>query len=504
MRFFYLMMFLPVVAAAQSYPPGIFEDTAYAPFVYGVASGDPTAQSVIIWTKVRPSEDTILVWQVSTDSLFTKIVREGSILATSISDYCVQHDVQGLQTNTTYYYRFATEKKKFSVVGIAKTLPIGDVKHIKLAAVSCSSIWAGHFNAYSRIAERGDVDFVIHLGDYVYDYPDRKQLNRMPSEYPKDCASLTDWRERHTYYLLDADLRKLRQQKTWITIWDNHDTDVEEPGKTEEAIQAFYEYLPIRMPDIAHPENIYRKFSIGNLADLIMIDMLLFRGKEEYAPGKKSVLGLKQDEWLKTELQNSTATWRLIGNQEMMTDWLSSPTIKKLTGQGDGRVMDPGNWSGYPEDRQRLYDLIEMKKINNVVVLTGDVHMSFVMDMTGTPRNRERYNRKTGEGAIGVEITTPSISRVNMRDAGIPGGFIPAVQDISNRLNPHHVWTHFTEHGYLTLDVTPERCIAEFWYVPINKVTSEQKFKRGYVVKTGVNHWERDYNTKPLPVNSKN
>lgn len=484
---------------ARHYPDNIFADSASAPFLYGVASGDPLQDRVIIWTKVEAANtlSVSLRWQVAADSLFQNIVQQGDVSAKQEADYTAKVDVPNLQPAHRYYYRFINADGKISRTGKAQTLPSDSVKQFKLAVVSCSSIWAGYFNAYSRIAERNDIDFVVHLGDYVYDYPDERQLNRMPAEYPKDCAGLRDWRERHTYYLLDPDLRAARQNKTWIALWDNHDTDVEAPGKTEEAIQAFYEYLPLRMNDETHPEKIYRNFRFGTLADLTIIDMQLFRGKEEFAPGEKSVLGNEQDAWLKQQLKQSNTQWHLLGNQEMMTDWLSEGAPKFISEKrGNGRVFDPGNWNGFPEDRQRLYDFIEDNRINNVVVLTGDIHMSFVMDMTGYPKIKTKYDKRTGKGAIGVEVTGPSISRVNMQEAGVPRGFIPLVQSVSRSLNPHHVWCKFTDHGYFTLNVTPEKCLAEFWYVPIKTKTTAQKFGRGYTVRAGDNHWTRKPNTK--------
>jgi alkaline phosphatase D len=488
---------------AQQYPDNIYADTAYAPFLYGVASGDPQQDKVIIWTKVEPRKecgDVIigLKWQVAEDSAFLKIVQRGETAAFEGTDFTAKVDVTKLQAGHRYFYRFLTScDGKISQTGKARTLPNDSVKQFKLAVVSCSSIWAGYFNAYRRIAEREDIDFVIHLGDYAYDYADKQQLNRMPSEYPKDVSSLKEWRERHTYYLLDPDLRAARQNKTWIAEWDNHDTDCEPLGTVGDAIRAFYEYLPIRIPDENNLTRIYRSFHFGALADLVMLDMFLFRGKEEYAAGKKSVLGLKQDAWVKSELQKSRATWKLIGNQEMMNDWLSEGAPKFIK-HGNGHVFDSGNWNGFPQDRQRLYDFIDTNHIHNVVVLTGDIHMSFVMDMTGTPKDKTKYNPKTGAGAIGVELTGPSISRINMKDAGVPGGFIPLVQTISKSLNPHHRWCQFSKHGYFTLDVTPEKCNAEFWYSIIKRKTNKETFGRGFTVKQNVNHWERKASLRPF------
>lgn len=479
------------------YPPRIYPDTVYSPFYYGVASGDPLQDRVVIWTKADITGVSIPVyWQIATDSAFSSIVQKGLVYTSRATDFTVKVDVGGLAPGMVYYYRFNTADGRKSQTGVARTLPPDTVSQFKLAVVSCSSIWAGYFNAYRRIADRADIDFVVHLGDYVYDYADDQQLNRMPAEPVKDCAGLEDWCKRHTYYLLDPDLRAARQNKTWIAEWDNHDTSVEEPGKPEDAIKAFYWYLPIRMPDTIHPECIYRRFQFGQLADLNMIDMQLFRGKEEYEPGKKSVLGNTQDSWLKNNLQKFATHWHLIGNQEMMTDWLSEGAPKFIK-RGNGRVFDDGNWNGYPDDRNRLYRFIDSNKINNVVVLTGDIHMSFVMDMVASPKDKKQYNKRTGTGAVGVEVTGPSISRINMKEAGVPGFLIPAVQNFSRGLNPHHIWCQFSKHGYFTINVTQPKCTVEFWYSDINKVTGKEKFGKGFTVKEGTNHWERKKTIKP-------
>jgi len=483
-----------ILSAQQTYPPNMYADTAFAPFLYGVASGDPLAHRVIIWTKLEVTDTTInqvpVSWQISRDSLFRGLNNSGTAVAYKQYDYTVKVDATELSQGETYYYRFITTDGKNSQVGIAKTLPPDTTTHFKLAVVSCSSIWSGYFNAYKRIAERSEIDYVIHLGDYVYDFVDKDEQVRMPTPYPTDPTTLDEWRERHKYYLLDPDLRAARQNKTWIAEWDNHDTDVNHKDNRQDAIETFYEYLPIRMPDYNHPERIYRTFHFGKLADLMMIDMHLFRGKEEYAPGEGSVLGNVQDDWFKKQLLTSTAKWKLVGNQEMMGSWMSEGLPKFINVPGNGKVFDTGNWDGYPNDRARLYNYIDSNHINNFVVMTGDAHMSFVMDLTATPKDRHLYKRRTGKGAVGVEVLGPSISRGNMDERpSIPKAFIPLIQSISKDINPHHVWCQFTKHGYVTLDVTPERCRADFWYSDILKQTNKETFARGYQVKDGENHW---------------
>jgi alkaline phosphatase D len=483
------------VFAQTQYPDNIYADTAYAPFYYGVASGDPLQDRVIIWTKVyvkdTNAQSVPLKWSAADDSTFNTIINRGEAAARKDQDYTVHADVTGLKAGHEYFYRFLTLDGKYSQIGRCKTLPDDSVKHFKLAIVSCSSVWSGYFNAYRRIADRSDIDYVVHLGDYAYDYVDREEQRRVPVPYPTQAKNLNDWRERNTYYLLDPDLRAARQNKTWIAEWDNHDNNGDRVG----AEKAFYEYQCVRLADTTHPEQIYRSFHFGELADLDMIDMFLFRGQEQYAPGKGSVLGLRQDAWFKDQLRQSHATWKLIGNQEMMGSWLSEGLPKFFHAPGNGKYFDPGNWDEFPEDRNRLYDFIDSNHINNFVALTGDAHMSFIINLTKNPKDKATFHKHTGEGAVGVEMLGPSISRGNMSDRKrIPKAFIPLIQTISRHINPHHRWVNFAKHGYCTLDVTHERCIGEFWYSPILYRSDKEYFGKGFTVKNGANHWEHKMN----------
>ncbi|MBI1193215.1 MAG: hypothetical protein GC205_08575 [Bacteroidetes bacterium] len=492
----FIPVFLLCISAVhpQSLPPQLYPDSKHAPFSQGIASGDPMTDRVMLWTRVDglgPDERAELIWQVAADSMFVQLIATGNTVAKPNRDHCVHVDAVGLEPDFEYYYRFGTSAGIFSAVGRVRTLP-EETDHVKLAVFSCASIWAGYFNAYRMAASNHNIDFIVHLGDYVYDYPDERQLNRMPPFEQNDVTNLEEWRERHRYYLLDADLRIARQNKTWIAMWDNHDIDVPDKSRTGEAIQAFYEYLPIRMPDSLHPERLYRSFAFGKLATLHMLDMFYFRGQETHPDGDLSVLGLQQEAWLDQQLRQSSATWQLLGNQEIMSDWLSQGTPKFIRNRrGNGKVFDPGNWNGFPQARERLFQTLEELSLRNTIVLSGDMHMTFFMELTSWPNCKELYHPRRAPGSLGVEIAGPSVSRVNMREAGVPVVLLPIIKGISNRANPHHSWVNFGRHGYFTVDLTAEKAEVDVWFVPIDRMTDQEKLGKRMTVLTGEGHWQR-------------
>jgi alkaline phosphatase D len=331
---------------------------------------------------------------------------------------------------------------------------------------------------------------MIHLGDYIYDYVDDEEQVRVPDPFPKRPASLQDYRERHKYYLAEPDLRYARQQQTWIAIWDNHDILNDDPKLIDVAKQAFFEYLPIREQDPAEPYRIYRSFKMGNLADLMMLDEDSYVSNTPNDTSTHTFLGHAQRNWLYQQLGSSKGKWRIIGSQKMMGSWYSKglPGSSKLP--GNGTYFDPNDWDGFPEERGNIYDFLKDNKINNNIVVSGDLHMSFAINLTKDPFNRKIYKRSTGKGAVGVEFLPSSISRGNFDEQGVPVSVIPTAQTLSKRANPHHVYCEFMQHGYGILDITPERSIAEFWYVRKDIITNKQTFAVGLKVKDGENHWE--------------
>ncbi|MBX2961178.1 MAG: alkaline phosphatase D family protein [Cyclobacteriaceae bacterium] len=283
-------------------PIAILVDPTLKPFYHGVASGDPLHDRVIIWTRVTPEDSlpTIDVdWEVSTDQNFTSIKTKGKVTTSPARDYTVKVDVTGLSSDQTYYYRFKALGTT-SMAGRTKTSPIDMKDSLKFAVVSCSNWEFGYFNAYARIAEK-ELDAVLHLGDYIYEYGTGKygdttigRIN-MPLH---EIISLQDYRTRHSQYRLDEGLRQVSLMHPFIAIWDDHevanDTYAEgaqnhqpEEGDFNErkqaAKQAYYEWIPIR-----EGEKHYRTFSYGKLADIIMLDERL-AGRTKQAEGKTTL-----------------------------------------------------------------------------------------------------------------------------------------------------------------------------------------------------------------------
>jgi len=332
-------------------------------YEHGIASGDPTATSVILWTRVTPVEQgTITIsWEVATDEAFQNIINNGTTTTTVERDYTVKIDTINLVAGTQYYYRFKSAET-YSPVGLTRTLPVDDVTKVKLAVMSCANYPAGYFHAYADVATVPDIDAVVHLGDYIYEYgregyasEDATALNRevLPEH---EILSLADYRTRYAQYKTDLGLQSLHAHAPFICVWDDHEVanDTWKDGAenhnegegdfTERkmaALQAYFEWLPIRPVDTKEfSDVIYRDFQFGNLVNLIMLDTRLVGRDQQldYAnyidtvtgafhadnfttdvlDSNRTLLGLSQRNWLQDKLITSQATWQVLGQQILM------------------------------------------------------------------------------------------------------------------------------------------------------------------------------------------
>lgn len=336
------------------------DDAPAVQFAHGVASGDPLADRVMLWTRVTPPADFTgdipVQWEVASDAAFASIVARGETRTSAARDFTVKVDATGLKPATAYHYRF----KAFETVSPAartRTLPTGSVAQVKLAVFSCANYPAGYFNAYADAAKRNDIDATVHLGDYIYEYArggyasaNAEQLGRqvLPAS---EIVTLADYRTRHAQYRSDPDLQALHAAAPMIAVWDDHEiandtwqngaenhqsaTEGSFAARKAAAMQAYHEWLPTRN---AQPEVIYRSFAFGDLLALHMLDTRVVGRDEQLdyanyisatgidaagftaAVGNpaRQLLGATQTQWLQQQLTASSATWQVLGQQILM------------------------------------------------------------------------------------------------------------------------------------------------------------------------------------------
>jgi len=331
-------------------------------FDHGIASGDPLANAIILWTRITPSADSEISvsWQIATDQNFNNLVGTGNTTTNSTRDYTVKVDAIGLQSGTIYYYRFICNGKT-SAIGKTKTLAQGSVNSVKLAVLSCANYPAGYFHVYNLAAQQDNLDAVLHLGDYIYEYArgeyasdNAKALNRevLPAT---ELISLNDYRTRYAQYKSDPNLQLLHEKVPFISVWDDHEiandtwqnnaeNHNENEGSFEDrklaALQAYFEWLPIRPWTEGNYQEIYRQFTFGDLVDLYMLDTrVLAREKQlDYADyfepstnifdeasfntdlyeTERTMLGAEQLQWLDDQVTASTSQWQVLGQQVLM------------------------------------------------------------------------------------------------------------------------------------------------------------------------------------------
>jgi alkaline phosphatase D len=496
---------------------------AGAVFQHGVASGDPLGDAVVIWTRLSvedgASEPVAVEWTVAIDMQLASSVAQGVTHTDESVDHTVKVDVVGLSPGTTYFYRF-TALGQGSPIGRTRTAHEGATDRLRFALASCSFYSWGFFNAYAAIARRADLDAVLHLGDYLYEYGDgdvvvRGQnfgaappLGRTPDP-PTETLTLEDYRRRHALYKRDPDLQEAHRQHPFIAIWDDHDvandawrngaenhqpeTEGDFSERKAAALRAYFEWMPVRAVAQEGEGLIYRSFRFGDLVDLIMLDTRLIGRDQQVADPcdaasidnpERQLLGAAQESWFFDELSGSQARgarWRLVGQQVMMAQFVN--------------VLEPGNcpfnpdqWDGYPAARARVLSTLAENAIGNVVVLTGDFHSSWANDLTLDPFDAATYDPSSGTGSVAVEIVTPSVTSPL---PGVSDNPVVAAQlaGVLRATHPHVKYIDFVRHGYTLLDVTPERVLAEWYHVAtIAERRADEELAVALEVVSGENH----------------
>jgi len=335
-------------------------------FNHGVASGDPLTDRVILWTRVTPEgtpKSVNISLEVSLDKTFENLEFNEPLAALAKNDYTVKVDLEGLKANTRYYYRFKANDNP-SPMGETKTLPETDVKQVKFAVMSCANYPAGYFHAYAEAAKMQDLDAVLHLGDYIYEYgmggyatDKATELGRMlPEDNQGELISLTDYRKRYALYRTDTGLQAIHAKTPFIAVWDDHEVcndaylDGAENHNDDEgmftdrkmaALKAYYEWMPIRPYVAGQAESLYRKFDFGGLVSLYMLDTrhearvkpLDYQNYFDPTSGQldaasfqadltsptQQLIGTEQLTWLTDSIKTSEAKWQVLGQQVLMT-----------------------------------------------------------------------------------------------------------------------------------------------------------------------------------------
>ncbi|ALG86177.1 alkaline phosphatase D family protein [Gordonia phthalatica] len=478
-------------------------------FAHGVASGDPLPGGVIIWTRITPTADATpgsgrgaassVAWEVSSDKGFGSIVASGAVSTDASRDHTVKVDVSGLAPRTLYWYRFRVTggpaAGAVSPIGRTRTAPASDadVANVKFGVVSCSNWEAGYFASYRHLAKRTELDAVVHLGDYIYEYGAGEyggKTGPVRTHKPAhDIVSLADYRIRHGQYKTDPDLAKLHAVHPFIVTWDDHETadnsyrsgaENHNPrtqgawaARKANADQAYYEWMPVRPVVTESNRHIYRRLRYGNLLELSMLDLRTYRDKEASRFSKQSdsdkttITGRAQMQWITGGITTSTTRWQLVGNSVMISPFLLPPLDPATTGALTDLIGVPENgipfngdqWDGYTRDRARLLDAADKAGKRNVVFLTGDIHMSFANEI---PRKPAAY---PGAGTLGTEFVVTSVTSNNVDDmAKVPERTVGNAASSAICATNHHIrWVDTDAHGYAVLTVDDAAAQMD-WY----------------------------------------
>jgi alkaline phosphatase D len=457
-------------------------------FAHSVLSGDPLPDAIVLWTRVTPDEGrteaVAVTWQIAEDPSFTRNMREGTASAEARRDFTVKVDVTMLNPATTYYYRFRA-LGAMSPIGRTRTAPRGAATQLRFAVVSCSSMAHGYFHAYRHIARQADLDAVIHLGDYIYEYANNAFGGVRMYDPPHECLTLSDYRRRYAHYRKDADVRALHRQHPLIAVWDDHEYAnnawVDGAGnhssnegnwadRKSAARQAWWEWMPVRETTDGH---IFRKLSYGDLVDVVMLDTRAWgRAMQPGVNGTmirdttRQLLGAEQERWLFETVATSRARWKILGQQVMMAQLI--------------QFLNDDQWDGYPEARSRFFRLLREMNLRDVVVLTGDIHTSWANELTEDPTNAAVYDPATGRGSLAVEFVTPAVS-----SPGFPSTLADYAQRITKE-SQHMKYVDLTQRGFVLLDVTAERLQGAFYHLDnVNTQTARIRFATAYSVATG-------------------
>jgi alkaline phosphatase D len=493
------------VTALFNIDPGYTAAQQSQIFPQSVASGDPSVNGIVLWTRVDPNSQTAgnqLAWQIAADPAMASILVQGVTTLSSSNDNTAKLPISAaglLKPYTTYYYRFIYGGIP-SRTGRFKTLPEPTSgPPINLAFVVCQDYGNGYYTAYAHLAQETHVDYVLHLGDYIYETitgnfhgNPARTVPPFPSGSTTIPVDVNDYRHLYKVYRSDSNLQAVHEAFAFIQLWDDHEfandchqdfhpddntapntADTPQPALRRFANQAWSEYA---LADVAFDPNadwensirVYRKISLGNIADLIVTDERLYRDgppcgnnkvfERYFSPGcgeiedsKRTMLGTAQKQWFLDQVTHSTATWKLWANEVMLMQLKVAGFI----------YVDLDQWDGYGKERQALLNSIHSSGVKNFIALTGDLH-TFLAGYL-----RSNFDN-IFSSPMGIELMVGSISSANLAEAiessiDLPSSPLPArqfgvppnlLEPLIRANNPHiHYWDSST-HGYALLTLT--------------------------------------------------
>ncbi len=501
-------------------------------FLHGVASGDPLPDGVLLWTRVTPTPEAVpgsglgpdvqVGWEMAEDRGFARVVASGTTTASAASDHTVKADVRGLRPATSYWFRF-TADSVVSPAARTRTAPAVDAAApgVRFGVVSCANWEAGHFSAYRHLAARADLDAILHLGDYLYEYgsgtyPEAKYTVRQ-HEPRHEIVSLADYRTRHGHYRTDADLQALHAAHPVIAIWDDHEfandawtggaenhtpeAEGDWAARVAAAKQAYFEWMPVRA---STEGTVFRRLRFGTLADLHLLDLRSFRsapaktGSGSVDDPERSITGRAQLDWLKSGLAGSAATWQLVGTSVMITPvafgalpaHLLEPLAELMGLPKEGLAVNVDQWDGYTDDRKELLAHLTSRAVRNTVFLTGDIHMAWANDV---PVKAATY---PFSASAATEFVVTSVTSDNLDDLlhVAPGTVSVVAAGAVKAANRHVKWVDMDHHGYGVLDVTAERSQMDYYTVSDKTdPAASTSWTRSYRTLSGTQRVERVY-----------
>lgn len=451
-------------------------DPSASPFTHGVASFDPLADRVLLWTRA-PGAGRV-AWHVSRTVDAGEVVAEGEADVPSDADGCVTVDVAGLEPATTYHYWFSVDGV-LSPIGRTRTLPSGPTTWARLALVCCADPSLGPLRVY-RAAAEDELDLVLHLGDYIYE----EAKGDRPMEPDHTCATLEDYRLRLASTRRSPDLQALHLRHPMVFVWDDHDVadnawrhgakehDPEEHGPWEDrlaaAARARQEWLPARLREPQDQLSMWRSFSLGDLAEVVVLDTRI-PGRDQQAGDEgakpledpdRSLLGPAQRRWAHERIRDTTRPWCLLASQVTVSA-LTLPVpagaaVDKAMPSGyqvqNGEVLCSDEWDGYPAERTALVQAMADRG-PGTVVLSGDVHSSWAMELAADEHGP----------AAAVEAVCPSVTSTPMAEQ-LPSGWEAVADSLAEEV-PHQCWNDLEHRGYVRLDVRPEQVRADWFAV---------------------------------------